>query len=80
MSPNQYRALERLHAAGVDGMLVARGPNVPPGRIHPRTADALERRNLATLSPYHRGETVATITLAGVELLDRNPATPRPTP
>lgn len=69
MSPTQYRSLEALLAAGPDGMLVARGMDVPPGRIHPRTAEALERRGLALVTD---GGT-AMITDAGVDLLARNP-------
>ncbi len=74
MSPTQYRALEDLLAAGPDGMLIARGMDVPPGRIHPRTAEALLRRDLA----YYRmgsgdDDLRVVITDAGIALLARNP-------
>lgn len=77
MSPTQYRALEKLlDAARGDGpwpgLLVARGPDVGPGRIHPRTADALERRGLVTRrhSSIDDDELIV-ITDAGVGLLAR---------
>ena len=72
MSPSQYRALEAL-ATTPYGMLVAREMHVPPGRIHPRTAEALDRRGLADLTVLGTGETLATVTDAGVGLLARNP-------
>lgn len=78
MSPTQYRALERLLDAARGGrphpgLLVATGTHVPPGRIHPRTANALVRRGLAERRPVYRGEELAVITQAGIDLLARRP-------
>jgi hypothetical protein len=72
VSLTQYRALEALASAPY-GMMVARDMRVPPGRIHPRTAEALARRSLADLTVLDTGETLATVTDAGVGLLARNP-------
>lgn len=73
MSPTQYRTLEALLAAGPAGMPIARGMDVPPGRVHPRTVDALVRRGLAEIQVYV-DESYAVITDAGIELLARNPS------
>lgn len=79
MSPNQYRALERL----ADGPAILTDvDHQAPGRIHPATAEALERRGLASVErdriETFTGKPVrvldyAVITGAGFDLLADNP-------
>lgn len=79
MSPTQYRALERLldavDSTEAGGLILTLEGHDQPGRVHPRTAEALERRGLAEIirGMAHDEPDLAIVTDAGAELLARNP-------
>lgn len=77
MSPAQYRALEALVEASTGdpgGLKVDHDQAGLPGYVHPRTADALERRGLAILLTGDYGHPdLLIVTDEGAELLETNP-------
>lgn len=77
MSPTQYRALEAV-AAAEHPAPIARGLPPAPGQIHPRTAEALERRSLVIRLVDPDGPDRLVISDDGLELLaeaaERRPA------